>query len=128
MMSGATEPRSTLTRTGYNPVVMDSEGVLIDRSAGTAMVIASGDIDMTMVERFDAALAEALGSRCPDLRVDASDVEFFGSEGVRSLLKAEELARDQGTRLSVVNASRTVRVVLKICDLERLLHPASHTE
>ena len=107
---------------------MNSEGVLIDRSAGTATVIASGEIDMMVVTRFEAALTQALGSRCPDLRVDASDVQFFGSEGVRSLLKAEELALEQGTRLSVVNASRTVRVVLKICDLERLLHPASDSE
>lgn len=56
--------------------------------SGIAVVAVSGELDVATVERFDAAMDEALDAAPTTLVVDMTAVTFLDSSGLASLLRA----------------------------------------
>ena len=72
---------------------------------GTRHVVASGEIDMSNSEVFQAALD------AEHLRVDMTHVTFIDSTGLRSLLEAKALAQDG---LVLIGCSPQVQRILEL--------------
>lgn len=99
---------------------VNGDGLLrVDRTehdGGGQTVTGVGEIDITTARQFDDALSEA--ARCADGRlwVDLTGVTYFGSEGVRTIVRALELARTRDVQVSV-SCSPQVRRVLEVTGL-----------
>lgn len=74
-----------------------------------AVLAVSGEIDMVTAPRFEEALMSTLNDRPETLVVDLSEVEFFASAGLSSLVAAyQHAAEDTGVCVVATN-SATVR-------------------
>ncbi len=99
---------------------VSGDGLLrVDRTEhddGGQTVRGVGEIDLTTAREFDDALLDA--ARCADGRlwVDLTGVTYFGSEGVRTIVRALELARTREVQMSV-SCSPQVRRVLDVTGL-----------
>jgi anti-anti-sigma factor len=91
----------------------------IERHAdgGDTLVRVTGGVDMSTVAAFERALAEAFAQGSGDVRLDLSEVTFFGSEGVRALIAAQGAPAASGRTVRVVAASPIARRVLEITGL-----------
>ena len=75
----------------------------------------TGEVDMSTVDDFDAALTEALGRPgLAELVVDLADVGFLDSSGVRVLVQGVARARERGVTLRVTDPQPLVARVLRI--------------
>lgn len=86
---------------------------IVGRSDGVVLVI-SGELDEASDKAVTAALAAFIAVVPPgeDIRLDLSDVTFFSSSGIRTLLRAAQAL--DGQHLKVERASPLVRRVLEI--------------
>lgn len=94
---------------------------------GRAVVVVTGEVDLTVGEPFRAALTAAQNDST-DVIVDLTGVTFIDSTAINALIRAR-MAVPDGGRLRVVGARHSVRRVFEItgvCDL--LLYPATDTD
>jgi len=90
-----------------------------DEPHATVLTV-SGELDMASSPR----LAEALDRLHPASRpliLDLAGLEFIDVTGLHVLLQARERTRQEGFQLTVVNASRAVRKLLKLTRTTELL-------
>ncbi|WP_051712384.1 STAS domain-containing protein [Spirillospora albida] len=93
--------------------------------AGITLVTLRGELDLATCGALDDLLAGLAGPGTPYLAIDAAEVAFCDSQGLRTLLAADERARSFGGRLCFVHPSAPLRRVLLAGGLaERLLPPA----
>lgn len=83
-------------------------------TGGIVLLSVAGEVDIATRDRFEAGLAEAVGAAIEAVEVDLGAVTYFGSQGVRGLLRASELAMERGVSLSVVACTPTTRRVFDI--------------
>ncbi|MGN9808325.1 STAS domain-containing protein [Micromonospora sp. BQ11] len=75
----------------------------------------TGEVDLSTVDDFDAALTEALGRPgLAEVVVDLADVDFLDSSGVRVLVQGVTRARQRGVTLRVTDPQPLVARVLRI--------------
>ena len=78
----------------------------------------AGELDGEEVPRLDAAVAGVpLAGDPRDLRVDAGELTFLDSAGIRALLVLRERATDSGARVVIDRVTANVYRVLEISGL-----------
>lgn len=85
------------------------------------LVTARGDVDVESVQAFHDGLRTAVARRPAAVCIDLAKITFLGSEGIRTLVLLYESAAAQGTRITVSDASPTVRRVLMLTEADWLL-------
>jgi anti-sigma B factor antagonist len=89
---------------------------------GTIILTVTGDLDLATQSAFAERVATALRPPPPqNLVVDLDGVHFLGSAGIQVLLTAQTTARDVGTQLRLITASRIIRRPLEILGLDGVL-------
>lgn len=83
----------------------------------------TGEVDLNTVDLMDAALAEAAATvTAPEIVVaDLTDVTFFDSMGVSSLLTARQRCQEHRVALVVVASDRRVLMPIQRTDLDRVV-------
>lgn len=80
------------------------------------MLAWSGELDSAECRAFEAALRDA-GAGGQVVHLDLTDVTFFGSTAVRTLVVAQRAAREAGGDVRIAAMSEQVRRVLALTDL-----------
>jgi anti-sigma B factor antagonist len=87
-----------------------------------------GDVVLVMSGEFDLAAAYLVDDRLSEVRSDARNVvldmrsvTFMDSTGLRSLLRANNLAERSGFAITIVGCSGQVADVIRIAGLEHHL-------
>lgn len=91
-----------------------------DKESGVVVVL-SGELDLSTVNRFVNAIDDALDERPPVVELDLSELTFIDSSGVGAYVTAFRRARAQGTNLSVGSRSALVQRVLELSGVEEAL-------
>ncbi|MGA5454806.1 STAS domain-containing protein [Streptomyces umbrinus] len=81
-----------------------------------------GEISAATAGRTLSRLTDALASRPTALAIDMSKVGLLTSDGAMAFLAAARIAHEQGTNVTVRNASSQARATLHILGLDRLQH------
>jgi anti-anti-sigma factor len=87
----------------------------------TAVLAVTGEIDIAREPALRLAVAAALASGAPEVRIDLSATTFMDTAGLHLLLEAAQQARDQRRRLAIVCPRGDVRRVLELTGVEELL-------
>lgn len=77
-----------------------------------------GDIDLTASPTLRLALRQVQAGKPRALVVDLSQVSYMDSSGVATLVEAMQLARKNGTRLSLCGLQDKVRSIFEIARLD----------
>ncbi|WP_405956560.1 STAS domain-containing protein [Streptomyces phaeochromogenes] len=89
---------------------------------GPAAVYLGGEISAATAGRTTRRLTDALATRPTALDIDMSRVELLTSDGAMAFLAAARIAYQQGTDITVRNASPQARATLHTLGLDRLQH------
>jgi anti-anti-sigma factor len=89
-------------------------GVDVSESGDTFELVVSGELDMTTVPEFEAALAE-LPAGPWRVVIDLRGVSFMDSAGVHAFIRLDRRARDAGWALVLVRGPGMVARVLEVC-------------
>jgi anti-sigma B factor antagonist len=92
----------------------------IHEEQDVTVVSFSGEIDLGASPRARALLLECV-RRDRNLRVDLTAVTYIDSSGVASLIEAFQSARKHGTEFALVGVSASVRRVLELGRLDRII-------
>jgi anti-sigma B factor antagonist len=95
----------------------DESGLGIDIGGRTVQV--RGDLDAGNVAQLQAAF-DSLGY-AESINVDLESVGFMDSSGLRTILRAQSIASENGQELQIVAASRAVRRLFEISGVDDLL-------
>lgn len=80
---------------------------------GHVVLAVSGEIDISSRSRLDSAIQQELDKpRCRRITIDFSRTEFFGSDGLRCLLKAHQTAGERSIQLRLI-VNHVVDMVLR---------------
>ena len=80
------------------------------------VVRADGDLDLAALERFGAAVDDALASRPTGLVLDLREVEFCDTVGLRMLLSTAAKARRQGCSIALAGTRpRVAEFLTRVC-------------
>lgn len=88
--------------------------VAVDATTGEAVISLTGDLDMTVEDYVVATMQQTVDNpNIASLRVDATQVEFIDSSGLRSLLAGLQAAADRGISftLDIVPDGRVARLL-----------------
>lgn len=80
----------------------------------------SGDVDIAAVGDVLRAADLCLDTGLPVLEVELSEVTFIDSSGLGALVSIRNKARDQGTRVVLVNLSGASRRLLELSGLDQV--------
>ncbi|OGV54573.1 MAG: hypothetical protein A2X49_11195 [Lentisphaerae bacterium GWF2_52_8] len=95
---------------------------------GRAVLSLSGRLDAFWSENFDLEMEEMLRAGRYHIVLDASQVEYLSSAGLRSLMKAAKSIEALSGSFSISRASEPVRQVLQMTGLDSLFSaPAGHS-
>ncbi|XVV08591.1 STAS domain-containing protein [Actinoplanes sp. CA-131856] len=90
------------------------------RGDNDVVVHVAGDIDMATSPALDGVLSDVLLQRPDLLALDLSEVTFFGSAGVHTLVRCHADADTLGSRVLIERAGPRVTEVLGICGVAGL--------
>ena len=90
------------------------------RDGSTAIVAASGEIDLSSVRELRTAVTAA-AENCDRLRLDLTEVEFIDSTGLGGLLELRSTLRARNVTLEIVAGDGPVRQAVEITGLSELL-------
>ena len=82
---------------------------------------AAGYIIYETAGLFEKALNDSFQEEPKSLTIDMENVVVFTSVGIRVILKAVKTAKKKGIDFKVENPSETVRSVLKLSNLDKML-------
>ncbi|HEX6342321.1 STAS domain-containing protein [Umezawaea sp.] len=103
---------------------MDDEALTVssEKLDNALVVHIVGEVDLDTVDLMDTALAEAAATvTAPEIVVaDLTDVTFFDSMGISSLLTARQRCQEHRVSLVVVASDRRVLRPIKLTDLDRV--------
>ena len=95
--------------------------VRADEVAGVVVVAVEGEIDVDTADVVLDALRLGLETGGPALVADLTEVSFFGSTGISTLITAHELADEHGKAFHVVAPHRAVRRPLQVTGVADVL-------
>jgi anti-sigma B factor antagonist len=93
----------------------------------THTLTVAGDLDLAVSHEVDRAIDDALAARPETVVVDLAAATFIDSTGVRSLVRAHQLAGDRRVRLVVLPAAEHLHRVFELCGLDDVLPFAYET-
>jgi anti-sigma B factor antagonist len=82
-----------------------------------AVVSLEGEIDLSSMAVMEERIAAAERDRPEELVIDAREVTFMDSSGLRVLLAAHQRAQENGRGFAVVRGSEAVDRLLKVTGL-----------
>ncbi len=92
-----------------------------------AVVQPSGSLSSANASQFNQELAAAIASKhCKSLLVDMAQVESIDSAGLMALVSACHLAQKHGKQVSVCAVSPSVRIMMELTKLDRVLDILVH--
>jgi anti-sigma B factor antagonist len=94
-------------------------GVTVELDGSTALLVASGDIDMYTVPLLRAAVDEAFAADPETVVLDFTGVTFLASSGLAVLMEALNESRRRRCLLRLVGDSSVVRRPLEITGFGR---------
>jgi anti-sigma B factor antagonist len=100
----------------------------VERQDATTLVFLRGELDLASAEAALAVLIDAL--RDGDLVIDASELSFIDSSGIRSILEAYREAHHgigAGRHVTVRAPSPQVRRVLQLTGIDDLIEEQAPT-
>lgn len=125
-----------LSRFGHRGVLVNEDlfkespllTVRADEVAGVVVVAVEGEIDVDTADVVLDALRLGFETGGPALVADLSEVSFFGSTGISTLITAHELAEEHHKDFHVVAPHRAVRRPLQVTGVAHvlLLHDSVH--
>ncbi|WP_439661422.1 STAS domain-containing protein [Lentzea sp. HUAS TT2] len=89
--------------------------------AGVVVIAVEGEIDVDTADEVLDAVRLGFGSAGPALVADLTQVSFFGSTGISTLISAHELADEQGKKLHIVAPQRAVKRPLQVTGVADVL-------
>ncbi|SDF96261.1 anti-anti-sigma factor [Lentzea fradiae] len=89
--------------------------------AGVVVVAVEGEIDVDTADEVLDALREGFRGEGPALVADLTEVTFFGSTGISTLITAHELADEHGKDFHVVAPQRAVKRPLQVTGVADVL-------
>ncbi|MEU4619954.1 STAS domain-containing protein [Actinoplanes sp. NPDC023801] len=93
-------------------------------TVGPPGLVLAGELDrMEHVRLLDAVTSVARSDPGGEIGIDATEVTFIDSGGIRALLICRDEAVQAGSRLSIVAAGPVVRHVLEVTGLREVLGP-----
>jgi anti-sigma B factor antagonist len=99
----------------------DSFGVRKSIAQDAHILHVTGDIDLSVAEKFKAALEEAVATACSPLIVDLSEVVYMDSTGFRWLMHARTLMNQRGDTFKIVVPSPLLRRLFSILQLDTIV-------
>ena len=92
-----------------------------DTRTSTATIELLGEFDMAAEQLFESEVRAALASDAKHLVIDLRALGFMDSTGLLMLLKLDELSRQDGFRLWVVNdGANAAAKVMSVTGLDRV--------
>ena len=98
----------------------DELSITTSRDGSTAIVAASGEIDLSSVGDLRSAVTEAAAG-ADKLRLDLTGVEFIDSTGLGGLLELRSTLRSRDVTLEISAGEGPVRQAMEITGLSELL-------
>ena len=89
---------------------------------GIVLLEVEGEVDAHTAPRLDKALNDLLAQGHSRLVLDASQMEYISSAGLRVLLFAQREARQLGGEVRLFGLNAQVRRVFEIAGFDELLH------
>ena len=96
--------------------------------AGAVCVALRGELDLSTVDKVEEALLDAEQASPPVMLIDLSALTFLDSTGLRTIVTADQRARDGDRRLVVVKGPEVVHRVFTITRLDERLHMVDDAE
>jgi anti-sigma B factor antagonist len=87
----------------------------------TGRLSLGGELDLNGVDAVSAALDEIAARDVTAIEVDASELTFLDSSGLRALLTGREQLQAKGIHLRVVNPSASIRRLLDMTATRSIL-------
>lgn len=94
--------------------------VTTDKTLGTPVITANGDIDIYSVAGFKSSINELLDTGVNELIIDLKGVEYVDSSGFGALLGATKRVRPNGGKIILAGCSESVARVMKITQLDTI--------
>jgi anti-sigma B factor antagonist len=95
--------------------------VATEERDGVFRIALHGELDVSTVPRFNAALADPRIRRCRTLVVDLSQLKFMDSTGLSAVLVGEMHARTSGQRFTIVQGPRHVQELFRLTGVDHFL-------
>jgi len=105
---------------------VDIELSVID--AGSAVIRCNGRLNMVAAPALKVGIEKLVSEGQARLVVDLADISFIDSSGLGSLIAGLKKARQAGGNLRIAEASEQVLTVLRLTNLDRVLHPYPSVE
>lgn len=90
-------------------------------SDGHARLALRGELDISSAPMLEEALARAEEAAPALLVIDLRQLEFMDSTGLRTLVSADQRARDEGRRLAIVRGPEPVDRIFTVTRLDERL-------
>ncbi len=101
----------------------------IDRTAeGIAVLRLSGKLNMVTAPAVRESIASLVGAGSIRVVVDLAEVDFLDSSGLGALISGLKSTRQAGGDLRIAAPGEQVRLVLRLTNMERILHPHESVE
>lgn len=97
---------------------MDGIELSVDRKGAEALVVVSGEIDLTSAPRLDDEVTSLIEGSVNKVTIALGDVSFMDSTGLRVLLKASKMLDSSGGSLFLQAPSEPVRRLLQVSGLD----------
>jgi anti-anti-sigma factor len=110
--------------TTENDVTNDVLKISSHRDGTTAVIALAGELDLHGAGLLDAEVRRLFGDPVHALEIDAGDLEFVDSSGLRSIVLARAEAEAVGASFRIAAVSATVSRVIEIAGLASFLLPA----
>jgi anti-sigma B factor antagonist len=92
-----------------------------ERSDTTVRVALAGELDISSAATLEEALGGVEEGSPPLLVIDLRGLEFMDSTGLRTLVSADQRARDQGRRVAIVRGPESVDRIFSVTRLDERL-------
>ena len=95
------------------------------RREGTGAVVeVAGELDLHGADRLSAVVADVLAEGVTAVDIDARELTFIDSGGIRAILLARADAQSRGITLRLSEVSPAVRRILEIAGADAILPPS----
>ncbi len=105
--------------TSVDPKDLTIETDVLDIGGGrmTGRAVVTGDLDFAATAQLEERLVALRGAGATDLIVDATDITFLDSSGLRALVRARNEYEESGGTFLIDGMSPAVERVLELCGM-----------
>jgi anti-anti-sigma factor len=93
----------------------------IEHDQGAPRLVVSGELDLASAEVLAGQLKQLESTEPPLLVLDLRELDFMDSTGLRTVIAADNRAKDRGARLVIVRGSEEVDRVFRLTRMDEHL-------